>query len=107
MKIESLKQLLEDVFSVKSIHSSKKKSIIYTDVFEKGLVLEKALNNCAMIYLNDYDYLTHGVANGSFQIIFFPINRKELEKRLKTISRTTELNTANLCTVLGSVDCDN
>ena len=102
MKIESLKQLLEDVFSVKSINSSKKKSIIYTDVFEKGLVLEKALNNCAMIYMNDYDYLTNGVANGSFQIIFFPINRKELEKRLKIISNNI-IKPTNLCTVLGSV----
>jgi len=92
MKIENFKQLLEDVFAVEHIHSNKRKIIVRTDVFEEGLILEKVIKNCAMMYLNNYDYSTNGVGDGSFQIIYFPITEKELDKRFKAISSAINKN---------------
>ena len=86
-KIESQKQLFEDVFAVEGIHSSKKKLIIRTDVFEDGLIVQRISTNCTMLYINDLDYLAKSdVSDGSIQIIFFPISHKELNKRFKLLA---------------------
>lgn len=88
-KIESQKQLFEDVFAVEHIHSSKNKLVIRTDVFEDGLIVQKISTNCTMLYINDLDYIAkNDVSDGSIQIIFFPISEKELNKRFKLISNT-------------------
>lgn len=86
-KLESQKQLFEDVFAVEHIHSSKKKLVIRTDVFEDGLIVQKVSANCTMLYINDLDYMAKGdVLDGSIQIIFFPISHKELNKRFKLLA---------------------
>ena len=86
-KIESQKQLFEDVFAVEHIHSSKNKLVIRTDVFEDGLIVQKISTNCTMLYINDLDYMAKSdVSDGSIQIIFFPISHKELNKRFKLLS---------------------
>ena len=88
-KLESQKQLLEDIFAVEHIHSNKKKLIVRTDVFEDGLIIQKVSSNCTMLYLNDHDYIAkNDVSDGSIQIIFFPISERELNKRFKLISNT-------------------
>ena len=86
-KLESQKQLLEDIFAVEHIHSNKKKLIVRTDVFEDGLIIQKVSSNCTMLYLNDHDYIAkNDVSDGSIQIIFFPISHKELNKRFKLLA---------------------
>lgn len=86
-KIESQKQLFEDVFAVEDIHSSKKKLIIRTDVFEDGIIVQRVSVNCTMLYINDLDYMAKSdVSDGSIQIIFFPISHKELNKRFKLLA---------------------
>ena len=47
-KLESQKQLFEDVFAVEHIHSSKKKLVIRTDVFEDGIIVQKVSANEAI-----------------------------------------------------------
>lgn len=86
-KLESQKQLLEDIFAVEHIHSNKNKLIVRTDVFEDGLIIQKVSSNCTMLYINDLDYMAKSdVSDGSIQIIFFPISHKELNKRFKLLS---------------------
>lgn len=87
MKIENIKQLFEDVFSVESIHSNKKRIIVHTDTFKEGLAIEKIAKNCAILYLNNHDYESkQNVSDGSIQIVFFPTTQKELNKRFKLIA---------------------
>ena len=96
-KLESQKQLFEDVFAVEHIHSSKKKLIIRTDVFEDGIIVQRISTNCTMLYINDLDYMAKGdVSDGSIQIIFFPISHKELNKRFKLLSDSIS-NKEDLC----------
>ena len=96
-KIESQKQLFEDVFAVEHIHSSKKKLIIRTDVFEDGIIEQRISTNCTMLYINDLDYMAKGdVSDGSIQIIFFPISEKELNKRFKLLANSIS-NKEDLC----------
>jgi len=96
-KLESQKQLFEDVFAVEHIHSSKKKLVIRTDVFEDGIIVQKVSANCTMLYINDLDYMAKGdVLDGSIQIIFFPISEKELNKRFKLLANSI-LKKEELC----------
>lgn len=90
-KIESQKQLLEDIFAVEDIHSEKYRVVVHTDVFQEGLIVEKVSENCSVLYLTNHKYdKKSDVTDGSIQIVFFPISEKELNKRFKLLANNIE-----------------
>lgn len=96
-KIQSQKQLLEDIFAVEDIHSEKNKVVVHTDMFEEGLVIEKVSKDCSVIYLTNHNYNENSdVTDGSIQIVYFPILEKQLNKRFKLLANNIE-KVGNLC----------
>lgn len=90
-KIQSQKQLLEDIFAVEDIHSVKNKVVVHTDVFKEGLIIEKISNNCSVFCLTNYKYDKNSdVIDGSIQIVYFPISEKELNKRFKLLANNIQ-----------------
>jgi len=84
MKIDNFDEMCLEYFLLNDA-DIKKKVIIKTDVFKEGLILEKVLKGCALLYLGNYDYKNKPVNDGSMQVIFFPVTKKELTKRCKAL----------------------